>query len=412
MRAFLLVLAVVLCVPATAAAALVAPVSIASPSTETPLAVGIGANGRGFVVLESGGGVFGPPTQIVVTVPGAKRTSFADTTLLDSARRPDGGLDMLVRRGAPGATSGDLILRRVLASGRMLDLWSVRSAATTGALVRGANRTIVVWPQGSTLRIMTRPDGGIPSRPHTARLALKGATDLDVAIDHGDRLVVAVSAPLSGLVLASLTSRGTVAHRQAAPGARGRVEIAVTAGGRVGVLVEDTAQDAGDSECASAGDGRRIRAVLRERGAARFGPVQSIESPPFECVQTPALLRATADDGLTVLYQGGSYDTPPLLVRTATAARGKRFAAPTTLASDARAAAAVVTPAGGLVIALVRKTTQQEVFFGALSLVRSSTAEESVTPGPTSSPVLALDPAGHPVLAWRTADALQIAIDA
>ena len=145
-----------------------------------------------------------------------------------------------------------------------------------------------------------------------------------------------------------------------------------------------------------------MRVAVRERGASRFGAPQTVESPRFGCGSTGALLRALPADGLAVLYQGGSYDFPPLLARVATAARGQRFGAPATLASDARADAAVVTASGQLVTALLRRTVQPEVFTGAVSVLRSTGAEELVDAGPASSPLLSVDRAGMAVLAWRS----------
>ena len=109
------------------------------------------------------------------------------------------------------AAVGDLILRRVHADGRINDLWSIRTAATDGALARGPKRTHVVWPEGSVLRIVTRPDGGIPAKPRTARVALRdGYVSLDLAVDRRARLVAAVGSSVGGTLVASLTPRGTV----------------------------------------------------------------------------------------------------------------------------------------------------------------------------------------------------------
>jgi hypothetical protein len=411
MRPVPLVLLALLCAPATAGAAFTAPVSIPLADQDVPVGVAFAGAGSGAVVTQRLGGP-GGSMQSVITVPAATRTNFADSVVLDSVRRQDGGVDLLVRHTADLTRRGDLILRRVLTSGRVLDLWSVRTGATRGALARGAARTVVTWPEGSTLRVMTRPDRGVPSRPRVARLGLKGYIDVDLAIDHGGRPVVAVSQPRGGAVLASLTPHGaTVRERQVAAGASGLVQIAVTAAGRVGVLAEDTGIEGDGGECVTDRQGRHIRVVVREAGKRRFGAVQTIESPRFGCGSSGALLRALPGDALTVIYQGGSYDFPPLLARASTAPRAKPFGAPVTLATDARADTAVVTASGQLVTALLRKTAEPELFSGALSVLRSSGPEEPIAPGPVSSPLLGLDKAGAAVLAWRSGATLQIAAD-
>jgi hypothetical protein len=410
-RACLLVALALLCTPASAGAAFTAPVSIPLAGNDSPVALAFAGEGSGAVVTQRAGGP-GGDMQSVISLPAAKRTTFADSVLLDSARRQDGGVDLLVRHTADLTKRGDIILRRVLTSGRVLDLWSVRTAATRGALARGTDRTIVAWPEGSTLRLMTRPDRGVPSRPRIARVGLKGYIDVDLAIDHRGRPVTAVSQPRGGVVLASLTPHGaTVRERQVAAGATGLLEIAVTAAGRVGVLAEDTGIKGDGGECVSDGRGRHIRVVVREPGKARFGAVQTIESPHFGCGSGGALLRALPGDRLTVLYQGGSYDFPPLLARAATAAPGRSFGAPATLARDARADAAVVDASGQLVTALLRRTTQPKLFSGALSILRSAGPEELLAAGPVSTPLLGLDRAGAAVLAWRSGATLQVATD-
>jgi hypothetical protein len=397
-RPLLVGLLVLACAPATASAA---AFSFPGPEGAAPRALAFGGDGRGAVVTERAG------VQEVVTVPAGRRTTYTDTVLLDAARRSDGGADLLVRRGADPTRAGDLMLRRVLPSGRVLDLWSVRSLATRGAVARRGDRTYVAWQRGSALRLVARRDGGLPTRPRTARLGLSGFASLDLAVDPAGRLVAAATSPQAGLVLASLTSSGRVVRRQVVRGASGLVEVAVTARGRVGVLVEDTGIEGDFGECVADGGGRHVRAVVRGRGAARFGSLQTIESPRFGCGSSGALLRATPGDSLTVLYQGGSYDHPPLLVRRATAAPGRRFGAPETLASDARADSALVTRAGDLVAALLRRAESPEVYAGALSLLAPD-REDQVAPRGASAPLVGLDGGGAPVLAWMAGGTLQV----
>ncbi len=405
------VVAALLCLPATAGATFGAPMSLPAVGGELPRAVAFGSDGRGAVVTQVGGPPHTRATLAVVTVPAAARTTFADTMLLDSVRRQDGGVDLLVRRGTDLTRSGDLILRRVLSSGRVLDLWSVRSTAYRGALARGRDRTVVTWPERSTLRFVTRPDGGVPTRPRSARLRLPGYSDVDVALDRRNRRIAAVTTPGGSLVLASVTARGTVVGRQVLRNTSGLIDIAVTPVGRIGVLVEDAGIEGEGGECVADRGGRHVRIVVRERDRSRFGPVQTIESPPFGCGSTRALLRATESDGLTVLYQAGSYDRPPLIVRAATAARGQPFGTPLTAASDARADTAVVTPTGELVIGLLRGADQPELFTGALSILRSRGVEQPLANASAFGPWLGVDRAGRAVLAWRTGDALHVAAD-
>jgi hypothetical protein len=411
MRLFLASLAVLLCVPATAGAAFAPPLSLPASGGETPRAIALGAGGRGVLITQDGGPPNSTATQSAITFPAGKRSTFDDTTILDSVARQDGGVDLLVRRGSDLGKRADITLRRVLPTGKIYDLWSVRTAATRGALARGRDRTFVAWPEGSSLEIVTRPDGGIPTHPHTASLGLRGYDDLDLGVDAGGRLVAAVTSSRLGLVVASLRSTGTVLRRQVSSKVDGLVQVAVTNGGRVGVLVQDTGIEGDFGECVADGAGRHVYAVLRAHGATSFGSVQTIASPPFGCGSTGALIRALPGDGFAVRYQGGSYDHPPLLAQAATAASGHRFGTPVTVASDARDDTAVVTHAGQLVTALLRKTVDPEVYSGALSILRTPGTEEPVAPGPVSAPLLARGSTGGAVLAWRAGATLQVAAD-
>ncbi len=402
----LLLLVLVLAAPVTAQAAFSAPTSIAIATDETPLALGFGRDGKGVVITQAGG----RGTQAVIRVPGGKRNSYPDTVVLDSARRGDGGVDLLVRRGFDVTKPGDLILRRVMPSGRVYDLWSVRSVATDGAIARGPGGTVVAWPEGSRLRLVVRPDGGLPSRPRAARIGLQGYNGVDLAVDRRGRLVAAVTSFRTGLVLASVTTRGRVLQRQLRKGVDGLVRIALTARGRVGVLVEDTGIEGDDGECVGDGQGRHIRVVLRAAGATRFGAAQTVESPPFGCGAGGAQLLATPNEGFAVVYQGGSYDHPPLIVRAAIAPGGKRFGAPGTLATDARGDSALVSGNSELMLALLRRTGQPELFSGRLSVLRAG-GEELIAEDGASSPRLATDAAGDAVLVWRAAERLHVAFD-
>lgn len=406
MRTLLAVIAALLAVPATAAAAFAPPVSIPASSGEVPRALAY-AGDRGVLVTQD---LSGTPAQHAITLPGGRRTTFADTAVLDSVARRDGGVDLLVRRGADPLARADITLRRIMPTGKIYDLWSVRTRATQGALARGNARTFVAWPEGSVLKLISRPDGGIPTRPRDARLGLRGAADVDLAVDARGQLVAAV---VSGrdTVVASLRSNRTLLHRQIRRDVSGLLDLAVTNAGRVGLLVEDTGIEGEGGECVADGGGRHIRVLVRERSAALFGPARTIESPPFGCGSTGALLRALTADRLVAVYQGGSYDHPPLLVRAATAPADGPFAAPATVATDARADAAVVTHDGRLVTALLRKTVQPELFSGALSIQRTGGAEEPIAAGPASSPLLARDREGRAVLAWRAGETLQVAAD-
>jgi len=409
-RALLVILTALLVGPASASAAFGPPVSIPATGGEAPRALAF-ADGRGVLVTQAGGEPYSQATQHTIAIPGGRRQTFADTSILDSVARQDGGVDLLVRRTSDPLKRADITLRRVLPSGKVYDLWSVRTRATRGALARGKGRTFVAWPEGSALKLITRPDGGIPSRPHNARIGVAGVVDLDLAVDGRGRLVAAVATAGAGTVVASLRSTGTVLQRERRRDAGGLVEIAVTRGGRVGVLVEDTGIEGDYGECVSDGAGRHIRVLVRERGEPRFGSARAVESPRFGCGPGGALLRALPADALVVVYQGGSYDFPPLLARASTAPRGEPFAAPATIATDARADTAVVTRDGELVIGLLRKTTAPELFEGALSTLRGSSPEEPVAAGPASSPLLARDRAGRAVLAWRAGATLQVAVD-
>ena len=409
MRRLLALLAVMLSVPAAAAAQ--APVSLPAVGSEVPADLALGAGGTGALVTQTAG-LDGNPTQAVIAVPAGTRQTFARTTILDSAARADGGVDMLVRRGEL-TKRGQLTLRRVMPSGRVLDLWSHDSSSTVGALARGSDRTIALWLEGSRLRTTTRPDGGLPTRARTVALGVRDVTDLALALDARGRISAAVMQGGSdGLVVAALTRRGEVLRRQSYRdtyrGASGLVEMAVTPGGRAGVLIEDTGIEGDGGECVADGGGRHVRAVVRERLAKRFGSLRTIESPRFGCGSSGALLRATRDESFTAIYQGGSYDHPPLLARSAEAPRGRGFGAPTTLLSDARADTAVVTRAGELVVGMLSKTTTPEVFSGALTVLHAPDSYGIVDPGPAFGPLLALDAAGKDVLAWRTASALKI----
>lgn len=409
MRTLAAVIAVLLSAPATATAAFAPPVSLPALPSEIPRVLAY-AGERGVLVTQAGGEPYGQATQYAITLPGGRRTTFADTEILDSVARRDGGVDLLVRRGSDPTKRADITLRRILPSGKIYDLWSVRTRASRGALARGKDRTFVVWLEGTVLRLVSRPDGGIPTRPVNAVAYLRGALDVDLAVDARQRLVAAVAAG-SDVVVASLRSSGTLLLRQVRRNLSGLLELDVTRGGRVGLLVEDTGIEGESGECVADRGGRHIRVLVRERGEARFGAAQTIESPRFGCGSTGALLRALPAERLAVVYQGGSYDFPPLLARASTAPAGGPFAAPATIATDARADTAVVTHDGRLVTALLRKTVAPEVFAGALSILRTAGPEEPISAGPVSSPLLARDKAGRAVLTWRAGETLQVAVD-
>jgi hypothetical protein len=409
MRTLIVLIAILLSAPAAASAAFAPPISLPASGSEAPRAIAY-AGDRGVLVTQAGGEPYGTATQHAITLPGGRRTTFADTEILDSVARQDGGVDLLVRRGSDPAKRADITLRRVLPTGKIYDLWSVRTSASRGALARGKDRTFVAWPEGSALKLVTRPDGGIPTHPHTARIGLRGYTDVDLAVDARQRLVAAVSTGTQ-LVVASLRSNGSVVQRELRRRVGGLVEIAVTARGRVGILVEDTGIEGDGGECVSDGAGRHILVLVRERDEARFGQAQLVESPRFGCGSGGALLRALPAERLALVFQGGSYDFPPLLVRASTAPAGGPFAAPVTLATDARADTAVVTGDGQLVTALMRKTVQPELLSGALSVLRTSTPEEPIAAGPVHSPLLARDSAGRAVMAWVDGETLRVAVD-
>jgi hypothetical protein len=406
MRNLLLgITAALLSVPATAGATLTTPVEIPATMGEIPQAMAFSDDRSGVVVTQVPAGAEGGPAQSLVKIPAGTREAFPGTTLIDSAQRKDGGVDLLVRHGS------DLTLRRLKANGKAYDLWSVKTTSGRAALARGANRTVVAWREGTTLRLVTRPDKGIPSKPRIARLSLPSVRDLALAVDVSNRLVAAVSTKQSGLILASLTSRGTVLQRQVFQKVSGLVSAAVTTHGRVGVLIEDTGIVGDSGECVTDNGGRHIRVALRERKVKRFRDVQTIESPPFGCGSTGAILRAGPKDLFALLFQGGSVDLPPLLARVSIATRGHRFTDAQTLAENARSDTAVVSSNGKVIAALLRETTDPGVTAGSLSLIRTGVPEEPVSMGPAFSPLLGLDTAGQAVLTWRTGDSLLVTTD-
>jgi hypothetical protein len=408
MRSVLLAVAALLLIAPAAGAAFTPIASLPAQQDEVPQVLAFGEGGRGVVVSRVGFELSSDAALQTVALPSGRRLTFPRTALVDSVARPEGGVDLLVRR-TPELPRGDLILRRVLPTGRIYDLWSVRTAATEGAVARRGGTVVVTWPEGSTLRFVSRRDGGIPTRPRVARLGLRSVNDLDLALDTRGRRVVAATSFRAGLVLASIGADGRVLQRQAAPRVEGLVELARTLGGRIGALVEDTGIEGDRGECVTDGGGRHLRAAIRERGAARFGAVRTIESPPFGCGSSGAQLLGLPDGRLVAVYQGGSYDRPPLVARIAVAPEGRRFGALSTLASDARADTAALA-AGRLFIALLRRTTEPQLFLGALSVRELGGTEQPIT-DTASSPVLAADGTGVPVLAWRTGDRLLVALD-
>ena len=176
-----------------------------------------------------------------------------------------------VRRAKPLARRGELTLRRVFPDGRVYDLWSVTSSAMTAAVVRAAKRTLVAWPEGSALRFITRPDGGIPTHPHTVPLRLSGTHSLAAVLDRDGRLVAAMTSP-RGLVLASISLNGGVRHRQSFAGVDGYVSVETDSLGRVSALIYDSGISVGDGECISEG---RVP-MVRARSEA---PTRSSSSP-------------------------------------------------------------------------------------------------------------------------------------
>ena len=378
MRFLLLGLALALAAPATAAAAFAPPVSIPSTTAETPRALAFGADGRGIVVTQDGGQPYGKPTQALATVPGARRTAFADTELLDSVRRGDGGVDLLVRHGSDPTRRGDLILRRVRPSGQ--------TRPVVGAHV-GVGRRAHPFGHAHDRRLAAG-DAAAARQPPGRRHPLQAqVVPAEPALDHRrrprGRCPQAAHRGDDDLARSRAGVAVVARHRfqRQERRASGLVEVAVTSGGRVGVRVEDTGIEGDGGECVADRGGRHIRVAVRERGAVRFGATQTIESPRFGCGSGGALLRALPGNALAVLYQGGSYDFPPLLARAATAADGAPFGAPSTLATDARADSAVVA-SGQLVTALLRKTVQPELFTGAVSVLRGGGPEEAISLGP------------------------------
>ena len=392
MRNLLLgIIAALLCLPATAGATLATPVEIPAATGEIPQAMAFSDDRSGVVVTQVPAGADGGPTQALVKFPAGTRETFADTTLLDSAQRKDGGVDLLVRRGS------ELTLRRVKPNGKAYDLFSVKTTSGRAAIARGATRTVVAWREGTTLRLVTRPDNGIPSKPRIARLRLPSVADLALAVDVSNRLVAAVSTKQSGLVLASLTARGTVLQRQVFPKTSGLVSAAVTSHGRVGVLIEDTGIVGDGGACVSDNGGRHIRVAMRERKAKRFRDVQTIESPPFGCGSSGALLRAGPKDIFALLYQAGSVDLPPLR----RAGRHRHERPPLHRRADAgregtrRHGRRVLQAARSSRRCCARRPTPGSSP-GALSLLRTGLPEEPVSTGPAFAPLLGLDQGARP----------------
>jgi len=398
MRLLLWILTAVLLVPATAVAG---TLSFPALPDDRPRGMAVGTDGRGAVVLQNGG------SHALVDLRDGTRRELGPTRELDRVQRADGGVDMLVRTEDP-LRHPQLAVRRVRPSGRLYGPIILPDVdASVGAIARGRDRTVFAWSQGGRLRLHSLIDGVIASKTYTVALAAGRPTDLALGIDDRGRLTLAAMTA-RGLVVAAIDRRGRVLRRQVFSRVEGLVSIAVTPGGRVGVLAEDTGIEGEVGECVSDGAGRHVRVVVRERLAKRFGAPQTIESPPFGCGSGGALLRATRGEGLTAIYQAGSYDHPPLRVKTAVARRAQRFGGPLTMLDDARSDTAVVTKDGELVVGLLRRTTSPEVFSGSLTVFHAPDAYVQVDPGPAFSPLLALDAAGDDVLAWRTDGALHV----
>ena len=110
----------------------------------------------------------------------------------------------------------------------------------------------------------------------------------------------------------------------------------MTRGGRVGLLVEDTGIEGDGGECVADAGGRHIRVLVRERGEARFGSAQTIESPRFGCGSTRRA-AARAPGGRARGRLPGRLLRLPAAARARLHARAaRRFGAPATLA-DRRA---------------------------------------------------------------------------
>lgn len=412
MRPLLLGFVAALCVPAVASAVApsVAPAPLVLPAVdgEVPVGLALGADGRGALVTH-GAGEGG--TLSVIQIPTGTRQDLARVTVLDRAVRRDGGVELLVQRNATPSRGPELTRYRVMPSGRVLaSLFSTK--ATVGALTRGRDRSAELWVQGSKLKLFVARDGRIGGRAREVRLGVSKLRDLALGVDDRGRLTVAAMTARDVLVVAAITQRGTVLRRQVYRGVGGRLHMAVTPAGRVGLLIEDTGIEGDGGECVSDHHGRHIRAITRAPLAKRFGPVALVEAPPFGCGSAGALLLATHDDGLTAIFQGASSDHPPLRVRMAESPRGRPasrpFGRPVTLLDDARADTAVMTTGGELVVGLLRKTVQPEILSGALSIFHAPDVFAQVDPGPAFAPLLALNAAGEDVLAWRTAGALHI----
>jgi len=398
MRALLPTLAVLLLLPATAVGA---PLSLPASPDDRPRGMAVGTDGRGAVIVQNGA------SQALIDLGDGSRRELGPARELDRVQRADGGVDMLVRTEDP-LHHPQLAVRRLRPSGRLYGPIILPGVdASVGAIARGRDRTAFVWSQGRRQRMHTLIDGVIASKTYTVALGAGRPTDLALGIDDRGRLTLAAMTG-RGLVVAAIDRRGRVLRRQVFSRVAGLVSIAVTPAGRVGVLVEDTGIEGEAGECVSDGAGRHVRAVIRERLAKSFGAPQTIESPPFGCGSGGALLRATRGEGLTAIYQAGSYDLPPLRVKTAVAPLGRRFGRPLAMLDNARADTAVVTRDGELVVGLLRRTAAPEVFSGALTVFHAPDLYVQVEPDLAFAPLLALDAAGEDVLAWRAGGALKV----
>ena len=245
-------------------------------------------------------------------------------------------------------------------------------------------------------------------------LRLSGTHSLAAVLDRDGRLVAAMTSP-RGLVLASISLNGGVRHRQSFTGVDGYVSVETDSLGRVSAtLIYDSGISVGDGECISEGRVPMIRASIRGTDSQLFEPVRTLATPAFNCLGGNALLRTVNRHFFVVAFQAAG-ETQGGLVRQSVSAGRERFTGESDLVGDADLADALaLRHSGSLLVAFTARPVGATRGHAALSVyTHPARTRQEIAPASADplSPLLALDAAGHAVLAWHEGTTLKVARD-
>ncbi|MDP1849908.1 MAG: hypothetical protein Q8K79_19135 [Solirubrobacteraceae bacterium] len=294
-----------------------------------------------------------------------------------------------------------LVLYRARQNGGVRRVWSA-GAGRQAAVARRGKRLAIAWiktirERGTgagrvVLRLVTGT-GKRFARPRTIEHVLPSwladdepafVNDLALTLDVSGHPVVALTVSRRGapvLVLASLTNTGRVRARQLTRGVDGLVNAQTTRGGRVAVTVEDTGIEGERGECVGDQRPRQIWGTVREPKATRFGAVVRLHSGAFSCADSAAQLVTNAGERPAVLW-GSANAAPqaPPTVKLATAAVGKPFGTPATVASNALFRTATYHAGASMLLAVTTRPTDPTNPYSGPLVLQAITAGSGVGP--------------------------------